>query len=120
MMPYWIYRRAPHWWLRMADLVPRRLRYWVVLRAIARASTGALANTAVPEIAAMDVLATKRIYQGEAAIAAAKARGEKLIEISQAMARQMTASEELAERLKIPAQSYKDVLADRYLELERK
>jgi hypothetical protein len=49
---------------------------------------------------------TGRIYYGVEAIEAAKERGEKIIELSPGVARQLTASEELVARLGIPVQKF--------------
>jgi hypothetical protein len=43
-------------WHKLTFLVPNRLRFWIVVRACADASTGQWSDQEVPELRAMDVL----------------------------------------------------------------
>jgi hypothetical protein len=43
-------------WLRMARLVPRRLRYWCMIVSGAEATQGKWSNTVVPELTFMEAL----------------------------------------------------------------
>jgi hypothetical protein len=63
VISYWWYRTKPYLWLWTARLVPRSLRYWVVIQSISEATTGPYSNTVVPELTAMDML--KRIEPGK-------------------------------------------------------
>lgn len=48
-------------WLRLARLVPRRLRYWCMVVSGAEVTTGQWGSTVVPELTFMDAL--KRLEQ---------------------------------------------------------
>lgn len=43
-------------WLHLARLIPRRLRYWVMIVCGAEVTTGKWSSTVVPELTFMDAL----------------------------------------------------------------
>lgn len=53
---YRITRMGDNLCLWLASRAPRRMRYWITLDAIAKATTGKLSNVHVPDVRAMDVL----------------------------------------------------------------
>jgi hypothetical protein len=52
-------RYMENFWLRLARMLPRRLRYWITILSVCEATQGAYSHQIVPDLLAMDVL--KRI-----------------------------------------------------------
>lgn len=40
--------------IRIAAMLPKRLRYWILMLAVRDATTGAFSNTVVPELTAIE------------------------------------------------------------------
>ena len=53
---YWREKKALSLWLAFTKCIPAKARYWIVVEASVRATTGKFSDTVVPELTMMEMI----------------------------------------------------------------